>query len=82
MISLTSQGIEILDYTNSTKRLGMILCENIISKSIQGSCDESLINRFKLHWVQMQKYEKEQALYIYNLFVENNRCKKLDFMIK
>ncbi|MGB6329012.1 MAG: hypothetical protein WBF48_08790, partial [Halarcobacter sp.] len=76
-INLTNTGIEILDSTNSIKRLGIILCENIIAKSLLGLNVDSLRKRLEEHWELMDTYEKEQISLVFEKFVQKGICKPL-----
>ena len=76
-INLTNTGIEILDSTNSIKRLGIILCENIIAKSLLGLNVDSLRKRLEEHWKLMDTYEKEQISLVFEKFVQKGICKPL-----
>ncbi len=75
---LTKEGIEILDSTNSIKRLGIMLCENIIARSLLNKDVDQLKERLQKHWVNMDAYEKEQLLLIYGKFVEQGVCEALE----
>lgn len=77
-VELTNRGIEILDSTASVKRLGIILCENIISKSILKEDVSLLVKRLEKHWTNMDAYEIEQINMIYSKFVEKGICKPLN----
>lgn len=80
VVSITNKGIEILDSTNSIKRLGILLIENIISKSIIGQDDKELRIRLSKHWPLMDDYEKNQINLIFDKFVQKGRCKPLEFL--
>ncbi len=77
-VELTNRGIEILDSTASIKRLGIILCENIIVKSILKEDVSSLKLRLEEHWPLMDDYEKEQICMIYDKFVLKAICNPLN----
>jgi len=78
---LTSKALEILDSTGSIKRLGIILCENIIAKELLYEDNSKEINRLQKHWFDMPPYEKEQTLMLYNIF-KQHQCKKLNLTLK
>jgi len=78
VLAITNRGIKILDSTNSVKRLGIILCENIIARSILNKNDEKVRTRLIQHWNFMDDYEKEQINLIFDKFVEIGKCKPLD----
>lgn len=72
--SLTSEGIEILDNTSSIKRLGIMLCENMIAKTLLGEDTKDIKNRLQQHWSLMDEYEKVQLNMIYDKFVNKGLC--------
>ncbi len=80
VIELTTEGIKILDVTNSVKRLGIMLCENIIAKSLLGEDTVELTARLEKQWTLMQPYEKEQLCLIYDRFVQEGKCKPFNFL--
>ncbi len=73
---LTNKGLEILDSTNSVKRLGIILCENILAKSLLGINIDNLKKRLDEHWEFIDDYEKEQINLIFEKF-ESSKMAKL-----
>lgn len=77
---LTQEGMEILDSTDSKKRLGMMLIESIIVNTLIHKETHPYMHRLKEHWQIMDEYEKTQAIKIYELFVAQNKCKRLDWM--
>ena len=80
VINLTNKGIKILDSTDSIKRLGILLCENIIAKSILKQDVSFLTNRLQEHWEKMDEYEKKQISMIYDCFIAKGICKSLDII--
>lgn len=68
VVDLTNRAKDILDSTKSIKRLGIILCENIIAKSILGLDVDDLRKRLENHWEKMDEYEKEQINLIFEKF--------------
>ena len=80
VINLTNKGIKILDSTDSIKRLGILLCENIIAKSILKQNVSFLTNRLQEHWEKMDEYEKKQISMIYDCFIAKGICKSLDII--
>ena len=70
-IELSNKGIEILDSTNSNKRLGILLCENILSKSLLRINVDTLKKRLEEHWDLIDDYEKEQINLIFERFESN-----------
>ncbi len=80
VLALTSEGISILDNTNSIKRLGMLLIENIISCILlENSCNEN-INRLEAHWQNMDNNEHQQILNIYKEYRLKNKLKGIKFL--
>lgn len=77
-ISFASNALEILDDTHSKKRLGMVLIELIIAKFIKNEDIEALVERLKLFFIDMDSYEKEQVIKIYELF--KNRGLSIEFL--
>lgn len=65
---LTDEGLKILNETNSTKRLGMLLIENYISKVLLGLENENIKENLEKNWIIMDENEKEQVLVIFNLY--------------
>lgn len=78
VVVLTDRGIEILDSTNSIKRLGILLCENIIANTLLGKEVSNLIKRLEVHWEIMDEYEKEQINLIYGQFTKKGLCEPLN----
>jgi len=78
---LTTEALEILDNTGSIKKLGIILCENIIAKELLQEDNTKEIDRLEKHWVNMPSYEKEQTLMLYNIF-KQHQCKELNLTLK
>lgn len=74
---VTQDAISILDRTFSIKRLGILLCENIIVKEILEEDNSDLIKRLESHWKDMPDYEKEQTKKIYDIFKQHRKCQKL-----
>lgn len=81
VIKLSSEALEILETTNSKKRLGMALIELILAKSIKGEEVDTFLEKLKLHWEQMDIYEKGQAIKIYELFTSKNSVDKLEWLV-
>ncbi|WP_321471206.1 hypothetical protein [Halarcobacter sp.] len=81
VLNLSSKSLKILETTNSKKRLGMALTEAIITNLIKGKDSILLIKKLELHWVSMDIYEKEQALKIYELFINRKLVEKFEWMI-
>lgn len=81
VLNLSSKSLKILETTNSKKRLGMALTEAIIANLIKGKDSILLIKKLELHWVSMDIYEKEQALKIYELFINRKLVEKFEWMI-
>jgi len=80
VINLTNEALEILDETNSKKRLGMILTELIIAKNIINQDYKKELDRLRLHYNNMDRYEKEQLLKIYEIFSSNKIDKIFDWI--
>lgn len=80
VIILSQLAFEILDETKSKKRLGMILTELIIAKSLlKEKCDFET-NLLKEHWQNMDLYEKKQAVNIYEIFSKKLITNELNWM--
>lgn len=76
--TLTNEGIEILDHTASVKRLGIMLCENLISKCLLNEDVTLIQKRLEGHWSSMDAYEQEQIKMIYEKFMNKGKCKALE----
>jgi hypothetical protein len=82
IINITDEAISILDKTSSIKRLGMLLIENYISKSILEIDTIKLSLRLKDHINSLDENETNQLLELYKKFIKVDKIKKLDFLDK
>jgi hypothetical protein len=80
--NITQEGIEILERTNSTKKLGMILIENIIAKFLLKEDFEEIKKRLLNHYDIMDKNEQTQVLAVYDSFYEKKKIEKINFTNK
>lgn len=78
VLKLTHEAITILDSTESSKRLGIILCENIIANVISGNSIENELNRLKNHINFIEEYEKEQIKNLVEKFIEKGKIQNLN----
>ncbi|MFA7091800.1 MAG: hypothetical protein WC149_08105 [Arcobacteraceae bacterium] len=68
VLNLTQEALEILDSTQSIKRLGMVLIENYIAKSLLQQPTETIEERLKQHLTLLGQSELEQLESIYKAF--------------
>jgi uncharacterized protein with HEPN domain len=80
VLEATNEALEILDKTKSIKRLGMVLIENYIVKSLLKIDTKEVVERLKNHLPQLGQSELNQLLNIYKEFEKNNKIKKLEFL--
>ena len=80
IIATTNEAIEILDNTNSIKRLGMLLIENIIANSLLKKENKALINRLEKHINKLDNNELTQVLKLYNEFKDKNKILVINYM--
>lgn len=78
----TNKALEIVSATKSIKRLGMILIENYILKSLLDINTDDIKVKLSNHFKKLSIREKEQILGIYQEFIKNNKISKLDFLEK
>lgn len=82
IINITDEAISILDKTLSIKRLGMLLIENYIAKSILEKETRELSLRLKAHIYLLDENETKQLLELYKKFIISDKICKLDFLDK
>lgn len=80
VLEATNEALEILDKTKSIKRLGMVLIENYIVKSLLKIDTKEVVERLKNHLPQLGQSELNQLLNIYKEFEKNNKIKKIEFL--
>ena len=80
VLDLTQDALEILDKTKSVKRLGMILIENYIAKSLLKIEDKNILKRLEKQIEVLDKNELNQLLKLYKQFIKVNKIEKLDFL--
>ena len=76
----TNEALEILEYTKSIKRLGMVLIENYIAKSLLQIDTKDVVDKLKKNISIFKESELKQMMHIYNQFIKNNKIEKLDFL--
>ncbi|GAB1466604.1 hypothetical protein MASR2M54_21040 [Aliarcobacter cryaerophilus] len=76
----TNEALEILEYTKSIKRLGMVLIENYIAKSLLQLDTKDVVDKLKKNISIFKESELKQMMHIYNQFIKNNKIEKLDFL--
>ena len=74
--------MDILEETKSIKRLGMVLIENYIARSLLEIDSKSIIEKLQNCIINLQDSELKQLLNIYKEFAKNNKLKKLEFLDK
>ncbi|MCB9096155.1 MAG: hypothetical protein H6630_00660 [Arcobacter sp.] len=80
VLTATSDALEILERTKSIKRLGMVLIENYISKSLLKIDTKDIVLKLENHLPILGQSELKQLLNIYKEFEKNNKMKKLEFL--
>ncbi|MDY0052152.1 MAG: hypothetical protein RBR65_06375, partial [Aliarcobacter sp.] len=80
VLDLTQDALEILDKTKSVKRLGMILIENYIAKSLLKIEDKNILKRLEKQIEVLDENELNQLLKLYKQFIKVNKIEKLDFL--
>ena len=79
VLDATNEALEILTRTKSIKRLGMVLIENYIVKSLLKIDTKDIIERLRNHLSLLGQNELNQLLNIYKEFEKNNKIKKIEF---
>ncbi len=82
IIKITDDAISILDKTSSIKRLGMLLIENYIAKSILENETYELSLRLQNHISLLDENETKQLLELYKKFIKFDKILNLDFLDK
>lgn len=80
VLESTNEALEILTRTKSIKRLGMVLIENYIVKSLLKIDTNDVVLKLKNHLPNLTQNELNQILNIYKEFEKNNKIKKLEFL--
>ncbi len=82
VLETTNEALLILDKTKSIKRLGMVLIENYIVKSLLKIDTKDIVTKLENHLENLTQSELNQLLNIYKEFEKNNKIKKLEFLDK
>ena len=82
VLQSTNEALEILDKTKSIKRLGMVLIENYIAKSLLKIDTNEIASRLETYITQIGENELKELLNIYKEFKKANKIKSLDFIEK
>jgi tetratricopeptide (TPR) repeat protein len=82
VLEATNEALEILTRTKSIKRLGMVLIENYIVKSLLKIDTKDIVLKLENHLANLTQSELNQLLNIYKEFEKNNKIKKLEFLDK
>lgn len=80
VLNATNDALEILEQTKSVKRLGMVLIENYISKSLLKIEVNDVVLKLENYISFLGESELNQLLNIYKEFEKNNKIKKLEFL--
>jgi hypothetical protein len=80
VLELTKEALEILDKTKSIKRLGMVLIENYIAKSLFKLKTNDIVEKLEKHISLLGQNELTQLLNIYQEFEKINKIKKIEFL--
>lgn len=79
VLEATNDALEILTRTKSIKRLGMVLIENYIVKSLLKIDTKDIVSKLENHMQFLGQSELNQLLNIYKEFEKNNKIKKIEF---
>ena len=82
VLETTNEALIILDKTKSIKRLGMVLIENYIVKSLLKIDTKDIVLRLENHLPNLGQSELNQLLNVYKEFEKNNKIKKIEFLDK
>ena len=80
VLTATNDALEILERTKSIKRLGMVLIENYIAKTLLKIDTKDIVLKLENHMPLLGQSELNQLLNIYKEFEKNNKMKKLEFL--
>ncbi len=80
IISLTQEGIEILNQTKSVKRLGMLYMENLIAKSLYETDILNTLENLKKHMRLMDTNELHNVVSLYKDFLEAGKITNISFL--
>ncbi|QKF77664.1 tetratricopeptide repeat protein [Arcobacter defluvii] len=80
VLNATNDALEILEQTKSVKRLGMVLIENYISKTLLKIEVNDVVLKLENYISFLGESELNQLLNIYKEFEKNNKIKKLEFL--
>jgi len=80
IISLTQEGIEILNQTKSVKRLGMLYMENLIGKSLYETDILNTLENLKKHMRLMDTNELHNVVSLYKDFLEAGKITNISFL--
>ncbi len=82
IVYITDDAISVLDRTKSIKRLGMLLIENCITKSLLKQNYEDVAQRLNTHFPLLDENESQQVLKLYKEFIKTDKIDRLDFLDK
>ena len=80
VLEATNDALEILTRTKSIKRLGMVLIENYIVKSLLKIDTKDIVSKLENHMQFLGQSELNQLLNIYKEFEKSNKIKKIEFL--
>ncbi len=80
VLQVTNEALEILEHTKSIKRLGMVLIENFIAKSLLNIDTKDIVLKLERNISIFGKNELEQMKHIYNEFYKNKKIEELNFL--
>ncbi|WP_418180719.1 tetratricopeptide repeat protein [Aliarcobacter lanthieri] len=80
VLEVTNEALEILEETKSIKRLGMVLIENYIARSLLKLDYEDTILKLERNIVDFSKSEYKQIKEIYNEFRKDAKIDKIKFL--
>jgi len=77
---ITADAISILDRTKSIKRLGMLLIENCVTKSLLKQNYKDIEQRLQEHFTNLDENESSQVLKLYKEFIKVNKIDNIKFL--
>lgn len=80
VLEATNDALEILTRTKSVKRLGMVLIENYIVKSLLKIDTKDVVLKLESYLINLGQSELNQLLNIYKEFEKSNKIPKLQFL--
>lgn len=80
IVFIIADAISILDRTKSIKRLGMLLIENCVTKSLLKQDYKEIEQRLKEHFNTLDENESSQVLKLYKEFIKVKKIDNIKFL--